>query len=276
MSKTKFSTGRLVMYILLILGALVMIIPFIWSIVTSFQTLDESLHFPPKMWPSHWDLANYTNVWKALPFPKFFLNTFLMILWRVIFATFLSAAAGYAFARIKFPGVNALFMLVLIPMMIPGQVYTLPQYLLMSKLHLVNTVTALVLPGVASTFGTFLMRQFFMGVPESLEEAAILDGASTWQIFTKIMLPLAKAPMVSVAIFTGLFAWKDLMWPLIVNQDPAKMPLASGLALLQGQYTTNYPQLMAGSVIATIPMIILYVIFQRQFIAGIAQTGSKE
>lgn len=143
------------------------------------------------------------------------------------------------------------------------------------KLGLTNTISALIIPGMASAFGTFLMRQFFMSVPDELEEAAELDGCNTLQLFFQVMLPLAKAPLTSLAIFTSLFAWKDLMWPLIVNMSPEKMPLSSGLALLQGQYTTNYPQLMAGSVIATIPMVILFIIFQKRFVQGIASTGSK-
>lgn len=252
-----------------------MVFPFIWSILTSFKTLTESLAFPPKILPDSWQLTNYLDVWQALPFPKFFFNTVVMVVARVITSTILSAMAGYAFARIKVKGMNLLFLLVLLPMMVPGQVFILPQYLLISKAGLTNTLTALIIPGIASTFGTFLMRQFFMSVPEEIEEAAILDGCNYGQIFLKVMLPLAKAPLISLSIFTALFAWKDLMWPLIVNSSPDKMPLSSGLALLQGQYTTNYPQLMAGAVLATVPMIILYLIFQKQFIQGVASTGSK-
>ncbi|MGX7419324.1 carbohydrate ABC transporter permease [Carnobacterium gallinarum] len=272
----KKKNNYLIVYVLLTLGALIMVLPFIWSILTAFKTLTESLAFPPKIVPATWSLTNFIDVWQTLPFTKFFYNTFVMIVVRVIISTIFSAMAGYALARIKFPGVNMIFMLILLPMMIPGQVFVLPQYLLISKLGLVNTLTALILPGIASTFGTFLMRQFFMSIPDELEEAAILDGCTIGQTFIKVMLPLAKAPLISLSIFTALFAWKDLMWPLIVNMSPEKMPLSSGLALLQGQYTTNYPQLMAGSVIATIPMILLYLIFQKQFIQGIATTGSKD
>lgn len=272
--KTKKSSN-IVIYVLLILGAIIMVLPFIWSILTSFKTLTESLAFPPKIFPDKWSFFNYEDVWHALPFTKFFINTIVMVFFRVITSTIFSAMAGYAFARIKIPGINLLFMLVLLPMMVPGQVFILPQYLLISKMGLTNTIAALIIPGVASTFGTFLMRQFFMSVPDEIEEAAILDGCNYGQMFIKVMLPLAKAPLISLSIFTALFAWKDLMWPLIVNMSPDKMPLSSGLALLQGQYTTNYPQLMAGSVIATIPMLIIYLIFQKQFIQGVASTGSK-
>lgn len=274
MSK-KRGKGYIIIYACLSVGAIIMVFPFIWSILTSFKTLTESLAFPPKILPDSWQLTNYLDVWQALPFPKFFFNTVVMVVARVITSTILSAMAGYAFARIRVKGMNLLFLLVLLPMMVPGQVFILPQYLLISKAGLTNTLTALIIPGIASTFGTFLMRQFFMSVPEEIEEAAILDGCNYGQIFLKVMLPLAKAPLISLSIFTALFAWKDLMWPLIVNSSPDKMPLSSGLALLQGQYTTNYPQLMAGAVLATVPMIILYLIFQKQFIQGVASTGSK-
>lgn len=273
--KDKEIINKFLIYSILILGSLIMIFPFIWSLVTSFKNLSESLSMPPKILPQKWNIQNFVDVWNALPFIYFFRNTAIMIIVRIITATIFSAMAGYAFARIDFPAKSLLFTIVLLPMMVPAQIFILPQYLVIAKLGWVNTVKALVVPGIASTFGTFLLRQFFMGIPNELEEAAILDGCNTGQIFIKIMLPLAKSGIVSLGIFTALFAWKDLMWPLIVNMSPEKMPLSSGLALLQGQYTTNYPQLMAGSVIAIIPMIVLFVIFQKQFVEGIATTGSK-
>lgn len=273
--KSKHDLKNKGVYILLILGSIIMFFPFIWSVLTSFKTLSESLITPPKILPAEFGLMNYVDVWNTLPFLHFFINTGIMILARVILSTLISAMAAYAFARLKFPGKNFLFLMVLIPMMVPSQIFILPQYLIVAKIGWINTIKALVVPGIASTFGTFLLRQFFMGIPDELEEAATLDGASVGQIFLKIMLPLSKSGLVSMAIFTALFAYKDLMWPLIVNTSAEKMPLSSGLALLQGQYLTNYPQLMAGSVIAIIPMVILFVIFQKQFVEGIATTGSK-
>ena len=183
--------------------------------------------------------------------------------------------AAYALARIEFPGKNFFFMLILIQMMIPGQIFIIPQYAIISKLGLLNTVTALVIPGIISAFGTFLLRQFFIGIPKELEEAAILDGCNRWQVFWKVMLPLTRSGLVALGIFTSVFAYKDLMWPLIVNMSLDKMPLAAGMASLQGQYSTNFPQLMAGSMIAIWPMLIIFIIFQKQFIEGVASTGSK-
>lgn len=273
--KQKQRISHICIYIILLLGAVIMVFPFIWSVLTSFKNLSESLQFPPKFFPQSWLPVNYQDVWEQLPFVNFFINTFLMILLRIVFAVIFSAMAAYAFARMQFPLKNLLFILVLMPMMVPAQIFVLPQYLFASKIHLSNTIMALVMPGMASTFGIFLLRQFFLGVPDELEEAAILDGCNPGQIFVKIMLPLVKPGIVSLAIFTALFAYKDLLWPLIVNTSIEKMPLSSGLAMLQGQYTTNYPQLMAGAVIAIIPMAVLFLVFQKQFVEGIATTGSK-
>ena len=273
--KRKLAKGNLVVYFLLVLGSIIMVLPFIWSILTSFKTLSESLQIPPGILPDSWSFVNFKSVWNTLPFTHFFTNTFVMISVRLLTSTIFSAMAAYAFARLDFPGKGILFLMVLLPMMVPSQIFILPQYLIVSKIGWVNTVKALIVPGIASTFGTFLLRQFFMGIPDELEEAAILDGCNTGQVFVKIMLPLAKSGIVSLVIFTSLFTWKDLMWPLIVNMTPEKMPLSSGLALLQGQYSTNYPELMAGSVIAIIPMVVLFIVFQKQFVEGIATTGSK-
>lgn len=273
--KNKIDRSHIIIYVLLTLGAVVMVFPFLWSVLTSFKSLTESLKVPPAILPKSWNLVNYKDVWDALPFASFFMNTMLMILLRIMFSTVLSALAAYAFARMEFPFKNLLFILVLMPMMVPTQIFILPQYLIVAGLEWQNTIKALVLPGMASTFGIFLLRQFFMGIPMELEEAAVLDGCNPGQTFLKVMLPLAKSGIVSLAIFTALFAYKDLLWPLVVNTSVEKMPLSSGLAMLQGQYSTNYPQLMAGSVIAIIPMVILFLLFQKQFVEGIATTGTK-
>ena len=198
-----------------------------------------------------------------------------MIVLRVLGSVFFSALAAFAFARLEFPGKKVLFTMVLLQMMVPGQIFILPQYMIVSKLGWLNSIKALAVPGIVSTFGTFLLRQFFMGLPRDLEEAAVLDGASIWKIFWKVMLPLTKPGLVSVGIFTALFAWKDLMWPLIVNMSIDKMTLSAGLVSLMGQYFVDYPQLMAGSLIAIVPMIILFLLFQKQFVEGIATSGSK-
>jgi multiple sugar transport system permease protein len=262
-------------HVLLIIGAIIMILPFLWMVLTSIKTLTESVQIPPKILPSvaQWD--NYSAVAKILPFVSFYVNTILMMVGRVVGSVLFSAMAAYACARLNFPGKNIFFGLVLFQMMIPGQLFIVPQFLIVQKLGLLNTVSALIVPGVVSAFGTFLLRQFFMGLPKDLEEAAKLDGCTIWQTFYKIMLPLSRSGMIALAIFTSLFAFKDLMWPLIVNMSIDKMTLSSGLASLQGQFATNYPQLMAGSLLAIWPMLLLFIIFQKRFIEGIATSGGK-
>lgn len=262
-------------HLLLLLGVGVMVLPFIWMILTSGKTLVESTQIPPTFFPKKFQWGNYKAVLELLPFGMFYLNTFLMVIGRVLTSIIFSAMAAYACARLEFPGKNIFFSLVLIQMMIPSSIFITPQYLIAQKLGILDSVFGLMLPGVVSAFGTFLLRQFFMGIPDDLEEAAVLDGASIWTIFFKIMLPLAKSGLIALGIFTALFAFKDLMWPLIVNTSIDKMTLSSGLANLQGQYAKHFPQLMAGSVLAIWPMVVLFIVFQKKFIEGIATTGGK-
>ncbi|WP_294155677.1 carbohydrate ABC transporter permease [uncultured Clostridium sp.] len=273
--KMKSKNSNLAIHIVLIIGAAIMIIPFIWMILTSIKTVGEAVQVPPKIFPSTPQFKNYSDVLNILPFSKFYINTILMLIGRIAGSVFFSAMAAYASARLNFPGKNLFFGLVLFQMMIPSQIFIIPQFLLVQKLGLLNTVTALIVPGIVSAFGTFLLRQFFMGLPKDLEEAAKLDGCNTWQTFYKIMLPLSRSGLVALSIFTALFAFKDLMWPLIVNMSLDKMTLSAGLASLQGQFTTNYPQLMAGSLLAIWPMLLIFVVFQKKFIEGIATSGGK-
>lgn len=267
--------SSILIHTVLIIGAAAMILPFLWMILTSIKSVGEAVQVPPKIFPStpKWD--NYSAVLNILPFAKFYLNTILMLIGRVIGSVLFSAMAAYACARLNFPGKNIFFGLVLFQMMIPSQIFIIPQFLLAQKLGLLNTISALVLPGIVSAFGTFLLRQFFMGLPKELEEAAKLDGCNIWQTFYKIMLPLSRSGLIALSIFTALFGFKDLMWPLIVNMSLEKMSLSAGLASLQGQFTTNYPQLMAGSLLAIWPMLLIFIIFQKRFIEGIATSGGK-
>jgi len=159
--------------------------------------------------------------------------------------------------------------------MVPGQIFIIPQFMIIKKLGLLNSIPALILPGLFSAFGTYLMKQFFMNIPKELEEAAVLDGYNRFQILTKIMLPLVKPALTALAISTMLYCWNSLMWPLIANTSIDKMTLSAGLASMQGQHSTNYPVMMAGTVLAIWPMIIVFLIFQKQFVEGMAFTGTK-
>lgn len=262
-------------YTVLAAGAVLMIFPFLWMLLTSFKTPGESVQIPPTILPQVWVSNNYHMALQSLPFVKLYINTVLLIGFRVLCAIAFSSAAGYAFAKLKFPGRNLLFSLVIVQMMLPTQIFIIPQYQMLAKMGLTNSVFALVFPGLVSAFGTFFLRQSYMGIPDELGEAAYLDGCNRWQTFTKVMMPLTKASMAALTIFTAVFAYADLMWPLIANTDLTKMTLSAGLSTLRGQFTTNYPVLMAGSLLAMIPMVILYMVFQKQFIEGIAMTGGK-
>lgn len=274
--KSKPIMSKVTVHIVLILVAVVMILPFAWMLLTSFKTQTEATSLNPfVIFPSSLALDNFTAVLARYDFLILYFNTFVLIAIRVTASTLFSAMAAYAFGRLQFPGRDFLFSLVLFQMMIPGQVFIIPQYLMIDALNMRNTMFALVFPGLVSAFGTFLLRQFFMGLPKSLEESAVLDGANIGQTFFSIMLPLAKSGLIALGIFTALFAYKELMWPMIINPQADKATLSSALSLIQGAYTVNYPQLMAAAVMATWPMILIYSVFQKQFIEGIASTGGK-
>ena len=273
--KKKNRLSTVLIYVALIIGALIMIFPFIWMVLTAVKTNAEVLQVPPTILPENWVFSSFTKVFDLLPFGHLYLNTGLMILFRVLCAVIFSSMAGYAFAKLNFKGKNILFTLVIIQQMIPGQIFIIPQYEMVAGLGLTDSIFSLVFPGLVSAFGTFFLRQAYMGIPDEIAEAAYLDGCNQWQTFVKVMAPLTKASMAALAVFTAVFAYGDLMWPLIVNTDLKMMTLSSGLATLRGQFSTNFPVMMAGSLLAMIPMVVLYLFFQKQFIEGVAMTGGK-
>lgn len=267
--------SKILIYIVLTIGALIMIFPFYWMIITSFKTIGESLMVPPTFWPSSWAPTQYQEVLRVLPMAKLYFNTILLIVVRVICASVFSSMAAFAFAKLKFPGKTLLFFVVITQQMLPGQVYIIPQYLQLSAIKMLNTQFALWYPGLVSAFGTFFLRQFYMSLPNDLSEAAMIDGCNVGQTFVRILLPLTKTALMALAVFTAIFAYSDMMWPLIVNMKVDMMTLSAGMTSLQGQFSTKYPIMMAGSTLAMIPMVVLYLIFQKQFIEGIALTGTK-
>lgn len=274
--KKKRTISRIILHIILIIGACIMILLFLWMILTSLKTVSESTSMNPFIFfPETLQWENYLNVIKQNDFIRLYFNTFAMMFFRVLCGVLFSAMAAYAFARLEFPGKKAGFGLVLFQMMVPTRIFIIPQYLMVDKLGLRNTIFALVFPGLVSAFGTFLLRQFFMGLPKELEESARLDGCNIWQTFWKVMLPLTKSGLVALGIFTALFSFKDLMWPLIVNTNSDAATLSSALSKISSAYSVNYPELMAAAVLAIWPMMLVYIIFQRQFIEGIATSGGK-
>jgi multiple sugar transport system permease protein len=274
-TRRPIAASSLLIHLVLVLGACLFLGPFLWMILTSIKTLSESTHVPPLIFPAIPQWHNYQDAVATLPFIQFYVNTIVMTAGRTLGQLLFCSLAAYVFARIEFPGRNVLFLLMLSVLMVPPQVFYLPQYLIMKDLHWLNSLQALIVPGMFSAFGTFLLRQFFLGLPKELDEAARIDGANHLQIYWRVILPLAKPALIALAIFTILWSWNDLMWPLIVNDSVDKMTLAVGLASLQGQHSTNFPILMAGALLATWPMLVMFVVFQRYFIEGIAITGTK-
>ena len=274
--EAKQKVVSVIIHVVLILFSITMLVPFIWMILTAFKTVTESTQIDPFIiFPSVWRTDSFKTVMKSMNFLLLYKNTLILIVGRVVFAVLTATLAGYAFGRLNFKGKNLAFAVVIIQMMVPSQIFIIPQYTMVSKLGITNTSFALIFPGNVTAFGTSLLKTGYQGLPKDLEEAAYLDGCNIFQTFLKVMMPLTRSSMVALGIFTAVFAYKDLMWPLIVNTQEATMPLSSALAKMQGAYTSDFPQLMAASLLACLPMVVLYLIFQRQFIEGIATSGGK-
>ena len=274
--KAKENFTKVLIHVILILVSITMLVPFIWMILTAFKTVTEATSVDPfVIFPKVWRTDSFKEVIRNMNFLVLYKNTLLMIFFRVLCAVLTATMAGYAFGRLHFKGRDFCFSLVLLQMMVPAQIFISPQYIMVSKMGMLNTIFGLVFPGMVTAFGTFLLRQGYMGLPNDLEEAARLDGCNIGQTFLYIMAPLTRSSMVALGIFTAVFAFKDLMWPMIVNTSPEKMTLSAGLSYLQGQYATDYPVMMAGAVLAVLPLLILFALFQKQFIEGIALQGIK-
>lgn len=266
---------RIMNHVLLIFGAFLSVGPFVWMFLTSIKTFEETIQIPLKFFPDVPQWQNYAIISEKLNFPRLYLNTILVALFTIVGQILIVTICAYAFDRLRFPGKQVLFVGMLALMMVPGQIFVIPRFKIMVALHLTNTLTGLVIPGLFNIFGVFLMRQFFSTIPKELDEAALIDGCSYFRIYWNVLLPLVKSGLTTLAILTMLGAWKDLMWPLINNSRAEKMTLAAGLAMLIGEHTTYYEQVMAGGIIAVLPLIVLFIVFQKQFVAGIAQSGIK-
>ena len=263
-------------HVVLIVASLAMLFPFLWQIKPSISTEAEIMAVPPNFWPSGVEWENYAEVFQRLPFLSQFWVSVGITLLRTLGQVILCSMAGYAFARMQFRFKGLLLGVVLSILMVPGQVYLIPQYQIVQNLGLLDTILGIALPGLFSAFGTFLMVQFFRTMPTELEQAARLDGCNSWQIFWRVMLPLAKPGVISLAIITILASWNDLLWPLVVASTPDSMPLSVGLATLQGYRSSIHTGvLMAASLMAMAPVLISFIILQRRVVEGIAFSGLK-
>ncbi|MBN9150973.1 MAG: carbohydrate ABC transporter permease [Micrococcales bacterium] len=255
--------------------ALLFAIPLVQMFLASLSPQAELLRFPPPFIPSHLTFTGYARLFASSDVLLWLGNTVLVSSVAIISNIVLCSLAGYGFARLKFRGRNFGFLAIVATIMIPTQVLMIPTYLLFSRIGLVNTLGAAIVPWLATSFGIFLMRQFFLSIPAELEEAAVIDGCTRLQVFLRVVLPLAKPALATLAIFTLLGAWNDLIWPLIAINDPGAFTLQLGIANFQGARRTDWALLMAGNVVATLPLIVFFTIAQKQFVATMTLSGLK-
>lgn len=267
--------SHVVAHLVLATGGVIMAFPFVWQIIMSLSTNAEVQSVTPVFWPAELQWGNYAEVFDRLPFLDQLQTSVLITAIRTVAQILFCTLAGYAFARMRFRGRAVMLALVLSILMVPSQVYLLSQYQIVQGLGLLDSLGGLVLPGLFSAFGTFLMRTAFLAMPNELEEAARLDGANPFQIFWKVMLPLARPTISVLAITTVLWSWNELLWPLVVTTFSDRMPLSAGLATLIGDRTTDYPVVMAASLLAMAPVLIMFIVLQRRVIDGLASSGLK-
>lgn len=262
-------------YAILIAGALWMLFPFIWMVSTSFKTNNGILVMPPQLIPNPFTTRNYERIAEIYPIWRFAFNSFFVAVTATAGNLLTSSMAAYAFARLQWKGREALFLVYLATLMIPQQVTLAPLFILMRWLGWANTYQALILPGFVLGFGTFLLRQYFFTIPRALEEAAFVDGASHWTVYSKIFIPLSRPALGTLAVFSFMSSWNSFLWPLIITSNPKLMTLPVGLATLQGRYTTEWNMVMAGAVLNVLPMIVIYLLAQREFVKGVTLSGIK-
>ncbi|MFZ3588969.1 carbohydrate ABC transporter permease [Bacillus sp. DJP31] len=273
---TKKLVGRIISYTLLIVVTILMVGPFLWLLSTSLKSGSENIFaYPPQFIPEKFTLQNYVEVMKAFPFWTYLMNSSIVAVLTVALNLIFCSLAAYPLARMQFRGKNIVFILIISTMMIPFQLLMIPIYLLCLELGLQNTYAGLVLPHATTAFGIFLMRQAFLTIPYELDESARMDGANSWQIWWRILMPLVKPSVVTLAIFTFVMAWGDFLWPLIILNDQSMYTLPLGLTTLAGSFSNNWRYIAAGSVISVLPIIIFFAILQRHFIEGAMKGAVK-
>ena len=266
----------LFIHLLLILGVVLSLLPFFWMVSTSLKSAAKALVLPPQWIPNPFYWKTYINAWKAAPFARLFFNSIFMAVSVTLGHLAFGSLAAFAFARIKVPGGKFLFLFYLATMMIPTQVLLIPQYLIVHRFGWIDTYFALIIPSLAGAFSTFLLRQFFLTLPSELEDAALIDGCSWYRIFWQIILPLSKPALASVTIIIFTENWNSFLWPLVVTNRMKMRNVQVGLSVFREEFATYWPELMAACTFITIPTLIVFLIFQKYFVTGIATTGLKE
>jgi multiple sugar transport system permease protein len=274
--KTRERLGSMFLHLVMYALALITVAPFLWMILTSFKELGDILTYPPNWWPKAFVLDNYVNAFEAAPFGRYYLNSMFVAVSVTIGQVITCAMAAYAFARLSFRGRDILFYVFLGTMMIPGQVTMIPSFLVLHWLGWVDHYAALIVPGLASAFGTFLLRQFFLTIPRDLEDAAAIDGCSKMGVLWRIILPLSRPALATLAVFTFMGVFNDFLWALIVVSSDEMRTVQLGLAIFRDRYQTDWGQLMAASVASTLPILTVFFFAQKYFIKGITLSGLKD
>jgi ABC-type glycerol-3-phosphate transport system permease component len=272
----RYASGRFILYLVLIVSSILMIVPFYWSLGTSLKLEQFVFSNPPQWIPNPLTLASYIHVLTHIPFMGYFANSVIVALFTTLGHVFFDTLAAYTFAKLTFPGRNTIFFIMLLALMVPFQVNMIPLYKIMADLHWTNTYLALIVPNLTSIFGIFLMRQFMLTIPSELLDAARIDGCSEFGVFRRVALPLAIPGIATLIIFTFMDTWNSFLWPRIVTSSEKLFTLPVGLAQLQLKNTSNEAQIMAGTVLTALPMIIVFLFMQRQFIEGMTAGALKE
>lgn len=267
--------NKIISYTVLLLGSVIMLVPFVWMVLTSFKTYAETVRIPIQWFPSQWSLDNYREVLLKLDFIRYYGNTIMVTVLTLVLMMFIGSLSAFAFARMNFPFKNVIFYMLLTVFMVPAQMTMIPKYLIVSSLGWVDSLKALVIPNLFSVYTMFMLRQFFSAIPQELEDAGKIDGCSYFRLYWNIELPLCRSSFVAMTVLNVLWCWNDLLWPLIATSSDKMRVLSVAMATLQGQHGTEYHLLMAAGVMAIIPMVIIYIFGQRYFIEGIAFTGVK-
>ena len=267
--------SRVALHGALLTVGFIFVFPFVWSVATSLKPLRDLFQVTPSLIPSEVRWQNYTDVLDTVPFARFYLNTIVVTLARVVGQVFLASMAAFAFARLRFPGRDVLFFMLLAGLMVPEQVLIIPRYVLMRQFGWLDTYQGLIIPLLFSAFGTFLLRQFFLGIPNDFQEAATLEGANPFQIYWQIYLPLARPALAAFGFLVLLWSWNEFLWALIITNRTEMQVLSVGMALFQGEHFTNTAILLSAANMATIPVLVVFLFFQRQLVEGIALSGLK-
>ena len=254
---------------------MIMMFPIYWMLRTSVATTDELSTLPVPLWPQEWHWENYVRPWQQYPFARWLMNSVVIAVLSVALTLIINLAAGYAFAKLRFPLRNVLFLLIISTLMIPVQVIMIPQFQVVIDLHLLNSTWGVVLPRLAEAFGLFMARQFFLGIPDELIEAARIDGAGHLRIFWSVVLPLCGPLVAALVIFTFMWRWNEFVWPLIVLTDSDAYTLPVGLQFLISQFGSDFGPLLAMSFLSILPMLLVFALFQKYFVQGVARTGIK-